>query len=113
MSSRASPSSDTSRRAPTAARGWTFLSNHAHVLICLATDPDLVLREVAARVGITERAVHLILADLEAEGLVTRIREGRRNRYEMHLDSPLRHPLESHRTVRELIELVTTSPEDG
>ncbi len=88
-------------------RTWTFLSNHAHVLICLAGDPDVVVREVAARVGITERAVHLILADLETEGLLTRVREGRRNRYELHLDSPLRHPIEAHRTVRELIELVT------
>ena len=98
---------DRSADAPRAARGWTFLSNHAHVLICLAAEPGLVLREVAERVGITERAVQNILADLEAEGLVTRIREGRRNRYELHLDSPLRHPLEAHRSVRELIELVT------
>ena len=88
-------------------RDWTFLSNHAHVLICLATDPDLRLREVAARVGITERAVQKILADLESEGLVDREREGRNNRYVLHLDSPLRHPLEEHRSVRELIELVT------
>lgn len=98
---------DRAADAPRAARGWTFLSNHAHLLICLAAEPGLVLREVAERVGITERAVQNILADLEAEGLVTRIREGRRNRYELHLDSPLRHPLEAHRSVRELIELVT------
>lgn len=88
---------------------WTFLSNHAHVLICLATDPDLVLREVATRVGITERAVQKILVDLETEGLLTRTRDGRRNRYELHLDQPLRHSLESHRSVRELIALVTRS----
>jgi DNA-binding IclR family transcriptional regulator len=93
--------------AAAAARTWTFLSNHAHVLICLAADRDMVLREVAARVGITERAVQKILADLEAEGLVSRSREGRRNHYELRLDLPLRHPLESHRTVRELIRLVT------
>jgi DNA-binding IclR family transcriptional regulator len=92
--------------AAAAARGWTFLSNHAHVLICLATEPDLVLREVARRVGITERAVSKILGDLEAEGLVTRSRVGRRNHYDLHLDVPLRHPLEAHRSVRELIRLV-------
>lgn len=89
------------------AQAWTFLSNHAHVLICLAATPDLVLREVAGRVGITERAVQRIVADLEHEGLVTRKRVGRCNRYRMHLDQPLRHPLEAHRSVRELIELVT------
>jgi DNA-binding transcriptional ArsR family regulator len=93
--------------AAAAARDWTFLSNHAHVLICLAAEPDLVLREVASRVGITERAVQGIVADLETEGLVTRRREGRRNRYALHLDRPLRHPLEAHRSVGELIALVT------
>ena len=90
-------------------QGWTFLSNHAHVLICLAIDPELVLRQVALRVGITERAVQRILADLEHEGLVTREREGRRNRYELRLDQPLRHPLEAHRSVRELVEMVTVA----
>ena len=90
-------------------QGWTFLSNHAHVLICLAIDPQLVLREVARRVGITERAVQKIVADLEHEGLVTRERMGRRNRYQLHLDQPLRHPLEAHRSVRELVEMVTSS----
>jgi DNA-binding transcriptional ArsR family regulator len=104
--SKAPPPPDPARAAA-AARSLTFLSNHAHVLMCLAAEPDLVLREVAARVGVTERAVQNIVADLEAEGLVTRHREGRRNRYELRLDCPLRHPLESHRTVHELIRLVT------
>lgn len=94
------------RPAAKAAQEWTFLSNHAHVLICLAAHPGIVLREVSARVGITERAVQKILSDLEREGLLTRERVGRRNEYELHLDQPLRHPLEAHRTVRELIELV-------
>ena len=88
-------------------RPWTFLSNHAHVLICMAGDPDQRVRDVAERVGITERAVQNILADLEREGLVTRERRGRRNHYRLDLDHPLRHPLEAHRSVRELIELVT------
>ncbi len=92
---------------PAPAKTWTFLSNHAHVMICLAVAPELRLREIAARVGITERAVQTILADLESEGLLTRQREGRCNRYALHLDQPLRHAVESHRSVRELIEFAT------
>ena len=86
---------------------WTFLTNHSHVLVLLYAKPALVVREIAASVGITERAVQKILADLEHGGLLTRERVGRRNRYALHLDRPLRHPLESHRSVRELVELVT------
>lgn len=93
------------RKAPQGRR-WTFLSNHAHVVICLARDPDVRLRDVADRIGITERAVQKILGDLEAEGIVERHREGRRNAYELNLDHPLRHPIEMHRTVRELVQLV-------
>lgn len=88
------------------AHRWTFLSNHAHVLICLAQDPDLRLREVAERIGITERAVQNIIADLEHEGLVKRYREGRRNTYELSLDQPLRHPIEKHRRVGDLVDLI-------
>ncbi|MBT5059236.1 MAG: winged helix-turn-helix transcriptional regulator [Gemmatimonadetes bacterium] len=103
-------SRDTHQKSPQAtetASTWTFLSNHAHVLICLAADPEQRLRDVAVRVGITERAVQKIIDALEAEGLLSRERVGRRNRYGLHLDQPLRHPLEAHRSVRELIELVT------
>ena len=85
---------------------WTFLSNHAHLLICLAEDPDVRLRDVAKRIGITERAVTKILADLREEGLVRCERKGRRNTYELHLDRPLRHPVEQHRTVGELVDFV-------
>ena len=85
---------------------WTFLSNHAHVLICLAKDPEIRVREVAERIGITERAVLSILSDLEHEGLVERHKEGRRNSYELHLDRPLRHPVEKHRKVAELVRLI-------
>jgi DNA-binding transcriptional ArsR family regulator len=88
------------------AHRWTFLSNHAHVLICLARDPDLRLREVANLIGITERAVQNILSDLEHEGLVKRSREGRRNTYELVLDRPLRHPIEKHCQVRDLVTLI-------
>lgn len=85
---------------------WTFLSNHAHTLVCLARSPDVVMREVAVEVGITERAVHNIIADLEASGVLTRERDGRRNHYEIHRERPLRHPVEAHCTVGELIDMV-------
>ena len=85
---------------------WTFLSNHAHVLLCIAAEPEALLREVAERVGITERAVQRIVADLERAGYLSRVREGRRNRYELHADLPLRHPVEAHREVRDLIALI-------
>lgn len=92
-------------QAAPAAR-WTFLTNHSHVLILLSQDPTLVLREVAARVGITERAVQRIITDLEEAGFLEREREGRRNRYRIRAQQPLRHPIESHHTVGELIALV-------
>lgn len=85
---------------------WTFLSNHAHVLICIARDPDIRMRDVADQIGITERAVMKLVADLEEEGLIRRYREGRRNTYELDLNKPLRHPIENHRTVAELIDLI-------
>jgi len=86
--------------------GWTFLSNHAHVLVFLCGQPDARVRDVAEAVGITERAVLTILADLEDQGIVERVREGRRNRYVLHLDAALRHPLEQHRSVRELLRMI-------
>ena len=88
---------------------WTFLSNHAHVLICLARHPDSRLRDVAEQVGITERAVQTIVSDLEQHGALTRSREGRRNHYELHLDAPLRHAVEEHRTIGDLLGLVGVS----
>ena len=85
---------------------WTFLSNHAHVLICLAKDPSVRIRELAEQIGITERAVTNLISDLEAEGLIKRHKEGRRNTYELKLDTPLRHPVEQHRRVGELVRLI-------
>lgn len=84
-------------------RGWTFLSNHAHVLICLHLNPDSVLREVASRVGITERAVQGIVADLEDAGILIRERDGRRNRYQIDASQHLRHPIEAHHTLSDLL----------
>jgi predicted transcriptional regulator len=84
--------------------GWTFLSNHAHVIVCLTQDPKCRLRDVAYRVGITERAVQRIVAELEEAGYITRRREGRQNRYEIHRNQPLRHVIEMHRTVGDLLD---------
>ena len=91
---------------PGARAEWTFLSNHGHVLLVIARDPEIRLREVADLVGITERAVQRIVADLVDGGYLSRERTGRRNRYRLHPNLPLRHPLESHRSIGDLVELV-------
>ncbi|MCO4747303.1 MAG: MarR family transcriptional regulator [Proteobacteria bacterium] len=85
---------------------WTFLSNHAHVLLVLCEDPDLRMRDVAARVNITERAVQRIIHDLVAEGYVDVHKEGRRNHYTPKLDAHLRHPLEAGATILDLTTLL-------
>ena len=90
-------------------QGWTFLTNHGHVLLVLVADPGLRIRDVAARVGITERAAQRILGDLISAGYVGRQKQGRRNVYRLELDRPLRHPIEARHTVRELIEALRTS----
>ena len=84
---------------------WTFLTNHAHVLICLAQEPHARMRDVADAVGITERAVQRIIADLERGGYLERNRDGRRNHYEINKDLPLRHPVERHQPVSALLTL--------
>nr|WP_190201103.1 helix-turn-helix domain-containing protein [Streptomyces djakartensis] len=90
---------------PSAARGdkWTFLTSHARVLIALARDPEIRLREVADAINITERAVQLIVADLEAAGYLTRTRVGRRNRYTIDPGVALRHPAEADHPVGDLL----------
>lgn len=85
---------------------WTFLTNHAHVLISLARDPNQSLREVAIAVGITERATQGIVADLEAGGYLERRRVGRRNAYALHTDRPLRHALERSHAIGELLDVL-------
>ncbi|NNC80361.1 MAG: MarR family transcriptional regulator [Acidimicrobiales bacterium] len=83
---------------------WTFLTNHAHVLIAIGRNPELRQRDIAHAVGITVGAVQRIISELEAGGYLRHQRIGRRNRYEVIGDLPLRHPLESTHTVGDLIE---------
>ena len=87
---------------------WTFLTNHSHVLVLLARNPSLVLREVALQVGITERAVQRIIADLEAGGIIEREKIGRQNHYRIRTDQVLRHPIEAHRSIGELLALLNS-----
>ena len=82
---------------------WTFLTNHAHVLIAISRNPELRQRDIAHAVGITTGAVQRIVNDLEAEGYLTTERIGRRNRYTIDTSKPLRHPLEDQHTINDLI----------
>jgi len=101
---------DVPRSSGAQERNWTFLTNHSHVLILLYANPDLVVREVAARVGITERAVQLIIRDLELGGFIERERVGRRNRYEIKTENRLRHAIESHCSIEDLLTLIARHP---
>ena len=85
---------------------WTFLTNHAHVLLCVARDPGIRLRDVAEHVGITERAAQRIVAELVEAGYLERQREGRRNRYRLNDQLPLRHPLERDHPVGEILAVL-------
>lgn len=85
---------------------WTFLTNHAQVLLCIANSRSITAREIAAQVGITERAVQRILRDLHDGGYISHTREGRQNRYEIHVDRPMRHPAQQGIAVRELLDLL-------
>jgi DNA-binding IclR family transcriptional regulator len=85
---------------------WTFLTNHAHTLLCIARDPGLRLRDVAEQVGVTERAAQRIVSDLVDAGYLERLREGRRNSYRIRPDRPLRHPLEYGHHIGEILEVL-------
>jgi hypothetical protein len=85
---------------------WTFLTNHSHVLVLLSRNPSVVLREVALKVGITERAVQRIIADLEVGGIIVREKVGRQNHYLIRADQPLRHAITSRQTIGELLALI-------
>ena len=85
---------------------WTFLTNHSHVLVCVARDPGKRLRDIADCVGITERAAHRIVQDLVDGGYLTRHRHGRRNSYEINGTRMLRHPLECQHQISELLDVL-------
>ena len=90
-----------------AERSWTFLTNHAHVLAVLHVDPEKVLREVAIEVGITERAVQKIVQDLEEGDFIERARVGRQTRTRLLHGQTLRHPIEAHCKIGDLLKLIT------
>ena len=82
-----------------ATNDWTFFSNYAHVLVCLAEDPQARLRDIAARVDITERTAVRLITQLDEAGILKRVKDGRRNSYVIDTTKNLRHPIESHCTV--------------
>ncbi|WP_240431196.1 helix-turn-helix transcriptional regulator [Mycobacterium kyogaense] len=90
-----------------ATRTWTFLTNHGHVLLCLAQGRSLTARELSVLIGITERSVQTILADLIVDGYVDKSKVGRRNSYTVNREGRMRHPVESAHTVGELIDALT------
>lgn len=90
-------------------REWTFLSNHGHVLVALARDPQARMRDVAAEVGITERAVQQIVHDLVGQGYLLKEKVGRRNRYEVVQGAHFRHALEAGVTLEKFLRLVLES----
>ena len=92
------------------AQGWRFVTNHTQVLLCIARDADVRLRDVADAVGITERAAQRILADLVRAGFVTRQRVGRRNRYLVNRDREMRHPAQAGHDVGALLDLLQQVP---
>ncbi len=90
---------------------WTFLTNHAHVIVCVARDPGMRMRDIADRVGITERAAQRIVAELVESGYLERKRDGRRNQYTLDADLPLRHPLEQGSAIGDLLALLNRDRE--
>lgn len=92
---------------------WTFLTNHSHVLLCLYRQPDQRLRDVALAVGITERMVQRIVAELSDAGYIGILKEGRCNRYTVNPHKQLRHPLEMQHTIGELLEVLNGATEGG
>jgi len=95
------------------APGWTFLTNHGHVLLVVAADPEARLRDIAARVGITERAAQLIVSDLEDAGYLAKHKVGRRNTYTIVGNQKFRHPAEAHHSVDELLRIFAAAQEPG
>jgi DNA-binding IclR family transcriptional regulator len=92
---------------------WDFLTNHAHVLLCVSEDSGIRLRDIAGAVGITERSAHKILSELVEDGYVLRERQGRRNRYTVKPEMPLRHRLVRERALGDLLEALTAPKAEG
>jgi hypothetical protein len=92
---------------------WGFLTNHARVLLCIAHDPGTRLRDIAARLDITERSAHGIITDLTAAGYLVKHKDGRRNRYQIQAHLPLREPARRERTVGEVLALLAGSDRPG
>jgi DNA-binding MarR family transcriptional regulator len=92
--------------SPVESRSWTFVTNHAAVLICIARDPEIRMRDIAVTVGVTERGAQRIVADLVEEGYVTRKRVGRRNVYEVEPARQMRHRLARHREIGEFLAVM-------
>lgn len=88
---------------------WTFLTNHAQVLICIAHNRRITAREIGKTIGITERAVQRIVDDLAKAGYISRSREGRQNSYAVHDEHPMRHPAQQGYAVRELLDLLPSA----
>lgn len=85
---------------------WTFFTNHSHVLFYIYFHPELPMRDIAEKVGITERAVHRIIRDLNEVGVITVTKQGRRNSYRVNRDIPLRHQIESHKKISDLLDFI-------
>jgi hypothetical protein len=92
---------------------WLFLSNHGYVLLCIALDPSIRISELSDRVGIGERAAQKIIADLVADGYITRTKNGRRNRYTINREAQLRHPLLTDLPIGPLVDALTNGHEPG
>jgi predicted transcriptional regulator len=94
------------------APGWTFLTNHAQVLVCIARDPGIRLRDIGERAGITERAAHRIVVELADAGYITRERNGRRNRYTVNAQFPIPDPIAPQQSMGELLAILTAPAAD-
>jgi MarR family len=98
-------------RAVSRSANWSFLTNHARVLICIAEDPGIRLREIGAALGITERAAHRIVGELVEGGYVTRRRNGRRNHYTVRTDLPVREGVARSRPLGDLLSVLAPKDE--
>ena len=88
---------------------WSFLTNHARVLVCIAHDPGVRLRDIAKTLDITERSAYSIVTDLTASGYVVKLKDGRRNRYQIQAHLPLREAITQERTIGEVLDVLVES----